>query len=62
MNNTNTHEYMQSAVNVMFMQMHSKERIKLFVEMFIATMIKEFKQLHEGAMSVKPVVILLNPD
>ena len=62
MNNKNTHEYMHSAVNVMFLQIHSKERIKFFVEMFIATMIKEFKQLYEGVIPVHPGVIILNPD
>ena len=62
MNNTNKHTYMQAVSNVMFTQMHANKGIKLFYERSIAAMIKEFRQLDEGAMPVKLVVVLLNPD
>ena len=48
MNNTNTHVYMQTVVNLVFTQINAKKGIKLFGERVVATMIKEFKQLHEG--------------
>ena len=53
---------MQAVSNVMFTQMHANKGIKLFYERSIAAMIKEFRQLDEGAMPVKLVVVLLNPD
>ena len=53
---------MQAEVNVMFTYMHSNKGIKLFCERSIAAMIKEFKQLYEGSMPVKPVVVPLNTD
>ena len=62
MNNTNTHAYIQAAVNVLFTQMHTKKGIKLFCDRDISAMIKEFKQLDEGAMPGNLVVIPLNPD
>ena len=62
MNNKNTHAYMQAAVKMMFTHMHAKKGIKLFGESDISAMIKEFKQLDEGDMPIKPVVIPLNPD
>ena len=46
-NNTNTYTYMQSAVNKRYMQMHGKKGIKLFGDMVIPTMDKEFKPLNE---------------
>ena len=39
-NNTNTHAYMLTAVNMVFTQMHVNTGIKLFGERTIATMIK----------------------
>ena len=48
MNNTNIHIYMQTVANLVFTQMNAKKVIKLFGERVIATMINEFKQLHEG--------------
>ena len=62
MNNKNTHACMQAAVNMMFTHMHVKRVIKLFGERSISEMIKEFRQLDEGAMPVNPVVIPINPD
>ena len=40
MNNTNTHAYMQAEVDLMFIQMHKKNLIKLFGEGYIVEMIK----------------------
>ena len=53
---------MQSSVYKRYMQMYAKKGIKLFGEIDISAMIKEFKQLDEGDMPRKPVVIPLNPD
>ena len=39
-NNTNTHAYMQAAVNVVFMHIHANKGIKLFGERAIVSMIK----------------------
>ena len=47
---------------MMFTHMHVKRVIKLFGERSISEMIKEFRQLDEGAMPVNPVVIPINPD
>ena len=44
MNNKNAHAYMQEAVNVMFMHMHSKKGIKMFGERDIVVMVKKFKK------------------
>ena len=52
---------MQAAVNGMFNQIHAKKVINLFCESIIVTMIKELKQLDEGAMPGNPVFIPLNP-
>ena len=62
MNNKNTHAYMQAAVKMMFNQMHAKKGIKLFGERYIAPTIKEFKQLNECEIPVKPFVFPINPD
>ena len=40
MNNKNTHLYMQTAVNMMFTQMHAKKGIKMFGERYIEEIIK----------------------
>ena len=61
-NNTNTHAYMQAEVNVLFMHMNTKKGIKQFGERDIAATIKEFKQLYEGTIPGKTMVIPLNPD
>ena len=53
---------MQATLYVMFMQMHAKKGIKLFGERGIAGMIKELKQLYQGVITGKSVVIPLNPD
>ena len=53
---------MQAAVNVMFANTEEKKGITFFDEIAIAAMIKQFKQLDEGSMSGKPVVIPLNTD
>ena len=62
MNNTDTHAYIQAAVNVMNTQMHEKKGINKFGERAMAEMIKEFKRLYEADMPVNLVVIPLNPD
>ena len=41
----------------MFTQMSAKEGIKQFDEKTIAAMVKELKQLNNGAMRGKPVVV-----
>ena len=45
----------------MFTQMSAKEGIKQFGEKAIATMVKELKQLNNGAMKGKPVVVPIDP-
>ena len=62
MNNTDTHAYMQAAVNVMFTQMYANKEINMFGERDVSEMIKQFKQLDEGEIQEKPVVITLNPE
>ena len=62
MNNTNTHAYMQAVFNVIFTHIHAKKGIKLFGERAIAEMINKFKQLYEGEIPGKLVVIPLNPN
>ena len=48
---------MDIACNVMFTQMTAKAGIKQFGETAVAAMLKEFKQLDEGAKPGNPVVI-----
>ena len=45
MNNKNTHECIQTEVNVIFKQTHTKKVIKMFGEIDMVTMIKQLKQL-----------------
>ena len=47
---------------VMSMQMNTKKGIELFGERAIIDMFKEYKQLDDGTMPVKPVVAPYNPD
>ena len=54
--------YMQRAVDVIFTQMSAKKGLKKFGEKAVAAMIKEFRQLDEGAFPGKPVVGPANPD
>ena len=61
-NITNTHAYIQAEVNMMFTKMHARKAVKFFGERAMAAIIKEFKQLDEGEIPVKLVVILLNLD
>ena len=49
------------AIGVMFTQMSSKEDKKQFDEWAIAAMLKELKQLNNGAMKGKPVVVPIDP-
>ena len=46
----------------MITQIYAKKWIKLFGEIAIAKMIKEFKKLDEGVIPGKLVVITSNPD
>ena len=48
--------YASRAVGVLFTQMTAKEGIKKHGEFAIAALVKEFKQLVDGAMEGKPVV------
>ena len=45
----------------MFTQMSAKESITQFDEKAIAAMVKELKQLNNGAMKGKPVIVPINP-
>ena len=45
----------------MFTKISAKEGIKQFDEKAIAAMVKELKQLNNGAMKGKPVVVLIDP-
>ena len=53
--------YFHKAIGVMFTQMSTKEGIKQFDEKAIATMVKELKQLNNGVMKGKPVVVPIDP-
>ena len=53
--------YFHEAIGVMFTQMAAKEGIKQFGEKAIAAMVKELKQLNNGAMKGKPVVVPIDP-
>ena len=53
--------YFHKAIGVMFTQISAKEGIKQFGERAIATMVKELKQLNNGAMKGKPVVVPIDP-
>ena len=53
--------YFYEAIGVMFTQMSAKEGIKQFDEKAIATMVEELKQLNNGAMKGKPVVVPIDP-
>ena len=53
--------YYHKAIGVMFTQIPAKERIKQFGEKAIAAMLKELKQLNNGAMKGKHVVVPINP-
>ena len=55
LNNENKSEILQRANRVMFTQMQAKEIIKRFGERAVAVLIKEFKQLNDGDIPVKPV-------
>ena len=57
----NKDSYFDKAIGVMFTQMSAKEGIKQFGEKAIAAMVKELKQLNNGAMKGKPVVVPINP-
>ena len=46
----------------MFNQIHEIKGINLFGERSIAAMMKEFKQLYEGTIPGKSLVVQLNPD
>ena len=52
---------MQASADVMFTQIYEKEGIKIFGETEVAAMVKEFKQLDQGAIEGKPVVIPIDP-
>ena len=45
MNNKNTHEWIQTEVNVIFKQTHTNKVLKMFGEIDMVTMIKQLKQL-----------------
>ena len=45
----------------MFTQMSAKEGIKQFGEKAIAAMVKELKQVNNGAMKGKPVAVPIDP-
>ena len=49
-------------LKTMFTQVSAKEGIRRWGDVAIAVIIKELKQLHEGAMPGKPVIEATNPD
>ena len=53
--------YFHKAIGVMFTQISEKEGIKQFDEKAIAAMVKELKQLNNGAMKGKAVVVPIDP-
>eukprot|EP00957_Ditylum_brightwellii_P016081 1211339-Ditylum_brightwellii.AAC.1 len=52
----------KKAVGACFNQMPASNGIKLFGKRALAVMVKELKQLNDGAMEGKPVVVLINVD
>ena len=50
------------AVNTCFASMHASAGIQKHGEKSVAMIIKELKQLNDGAVPNKPVVIPINPD
>ena len=54
--------YMDIAMKVVFTQMPAKKGTKKFGERAIAAMIKEYKQLKDGAVPGKPVIAPIDPD
>ena len=57
-----TSNYMAIATNFMFTQMSARKGIKQFGERAVAALMKEFRQLIEGAVPGKPVIKPLNAD
>ena len=51
---------MKIACDVIFTQMTVNAGFKKFSAPAVAVMVKEFTQLNEGAVSVKPVVVPIN--
>ena len=52
----------EKACRVMFTQMQAKKGIEKIGERAIAALVKEFKQLNDGAVPGKPVVCPVNPN
>ena len=52
----------KAAVKVLFTKMQATQGFKLFRELSVAAMLKEFKQLEEGPMPGKKVVTAINPE
>ena len=53
--------YFHKAIGVMFTQILAKEDIKQFGDRVIAAMVKELKQLDNGVVKGKPIVVLIDP-
>ena len=60
--NVKTNNFRAIVTNVMSTQMSAKKGIKMFGERAIAALVKEFKQLVEGAVPGKPVIRPINPE
>ena len=52
---------MHRAMHVLLTQMTASKGIELFSERAVAALIKEFKQLVDGAMEGKPVIAPIDP-
>ena len=61
LNAAQAHEYTNKAVRILFTQMSAKKGIEKHGERAIAVLIKEFKQLNEGAILGKPVIEPVDP-
>ena len=53
---------LKTSVDVCFLSMHASKGIRKHGEKAIAMIIKELKQLNDGAVPDKPVVIPINVD
>ena len=53
--------YFHKAIGIMFTQISAKESIKKFNEKAISAMVRELKQLNNGLMKGKPVVVPIDP-
>ena len=55
-------KWMRKTVHILLTQMSATKGFKMFGESALAAMVKELKQLNNGTMPNKPVIVPINPD